>query len=137
MARIRKDNDQRYLLRVEDVEDSRIADSDITNWNTAYGWGDHAGAGYLTSYTETDTLDAVTGRGATTTNAVTVGNLTSTGIDDNASSTALTISSSQIVTGLWNDNGTANTSSQIRKLTQAQYDAIGTKDSNTLYIIVG
>jgi len=24
------------------------------NWNTAYGWGDHAGAGYLTSYTETD-----------------------------------------------------------------------------------
>jgi hypothetical protein len=23
-------------------------------WNTAYGWGDHATAGYLTSYTETD-----------------------------------------------------------------------------------
>jgi hypothetical protein len=48
---------------------------------------------YLTSYTETDTLDSVTGRGATTTNAVTVGNLTSTGIDDNASSTAITIAS--------------------------------------------
>mgnify|MGYP003328025692 CR=1 FL=1 len=27
---------------------------DKTNWNTAYGWGDHAQAGYLTSYTETD-----------------------------------------------------------------------------------
>jgi hypothetical protein len=26
----------------------------ITNWNTAYGWGNHASAGYLTSYTETD-----------------------------------------------------------------------------------
>jgi hypothetical protein len=26
----------------------------IANWNTAYGWGNHAAAGYLTSYTETD-----------------------------------------------------------------------------------
>ena len=43
------------------------------------------------SYAETDTLDAVTGRGATTTNAVTVGNLTSTGIDDNASATVMTV----------------------------------------------
>lgn len=25
-----------------------------TNWDTAYGWGNHASAGYLTSYTETD-----------------------------------------------------------------------------------
>jgi hypothetical protein len=32
--------------------------------------------GYLTSYTETDTLATVTGRGATTTNAITVGALT-------------------------------------------------------------
>jgi len=55
------------------------------------------GAGYITSYTETDTLDSVTDRGATTTNAVTVGNLTSTGIDDNATSTAITIDSSQNV----------------------------------------
>ena len=36
-------------------------------------------SGYLTSYTETDTLDSVTDRGATTTNAVTVGSLISTG----------------------------------------------------------
>ena len=42
-------------------------------------------------------MDSVTGRGATTTNAVTVGNLTSTGIDDNATSTAITIDSSQNV----------------------------------------
>ena len=26
----------------------------ISNWDTAYGWGDHASAGYLTSFTETD-----------------------------------------------------------------------------------
>jgi len=28
----------------------------INNWNTAYGWGNHADGGYLTSYTETDTV---------------------------------------------------------------------------------
>ena len=42
------------------------------NWNTAYGWGNHASAGYLTSYTETDTLASVTGRGATTTSPITI-----------------------------------------------------------------
>jgi hypothetical protein len=31
-----------------------IVPADISNWDTAFGWGDHAGAGYLTSYTETD-----------------------------------------------------------------------------------
>ena len=31
-----------------------ITAGDITNWNTAYGWGNHASAGYLTSFTETD-----------------------------------------------------------------------------------
>lgn len=42
----------------------------IQNWQTAYGWGNHASAGYLTSYTETDTLDSVLGRGNTTQNAI-------------------------------------------------------------------
>ena len=45
---------------------------------------------YLTSFTEADTLDSVTGRGATTTNAVTVGDLTVNG--------DLTVSGSHIVT---------------------------------------
>lgn len=31
-----------------------ITDQNITNWDDAYGWGDHAEAGYLTDYTETD-----------------------------------------------------------------------------------
>ena len=35
-------------------------------------------SGYLTSFTEADTLDSVTGRGASTTNNITVGNLTCT-----------------------------------------------------------
>ena len=33
-----------------------ILSGDISNWNTAYGWGNHATAGYLTSFTETDPL---------------------------------------------------------------------------------
>ena len=39
-----------------------------SNWNTAYGWGDHAQAGYLTSYTETDPVfSAHAASGVTTT----------------------------------------------------------------------
>ena len=47
-----------------------ITTTNISNWNTAYGWGNHADAGYLTSYAETDTLATVTARGATTSAAV-------------------------------------------------------------------
>jgi hypothetical protein len=49
-----------------------------SQWNTAYSWGNHATAGYLTSYSETDTLASVTGRGATTTTAITVRGITAT-----------------------------------------------------------
>jgi hypothetical protein len=31
-----------------------ITGTQVTNWDTAYGWGNHASAGYLTSFTETD-----------------------------------------------------------------------------------
>ncbi len=34
------------------ANDSQLANS--PNWDTAHGWGNHANAGYLTSYTETD-----------------------------------------------------------------------------------
>ena len=40
-----------------------------TNWNTAYGWGDHAAVGYLTSFTETDPVfSASAAAGITSTN---------------------------------------------------------------------
>jgi len=32
--------------------------SNRSNWDTAYGWGNHASAGYLTSYTETNNLSS-------------------------------------------------------------------------------
>ncbi|MCF8256831.1 MAG: hypothetical protein K9J06_04730 [Flavobacteriales bacterium] len=31
-----------------------ISSTHVNNWNTAFGWGDHSAAGYLTSFTETD-----------------------------------------------------------------------------------
>ena len=46
-----------------------ITGTNIANWNTAYNWGDHGSAGYLTA--EADTLATVTGRGATTTTDIT------------------------------------------------------------------
>ncbi len=51
----------------------------IGQWNTAYSWGDHSVAGYLTSFSEVDTLDTVTTRGAVTANNLTVGDLTISG----------------------------------------------------------
>jgi len=55
-----------------------ISSTDITNWNTAYGWGDHSTAGYITA--EADTLNSVTTRGNTTLNTITVGGITATGV---------------------------------------------------------
>ena len=52
---------------------SGITTADITNWDRAYGWGDHSVVGYLTSYTETQTLDDVVGRGHSTSRDVSIG----------------------------------------------------------------
>jgi hypothetical protein len=44
---------------------STITTLQIQNWNTTYSWGNHNTQGYLTSYTETDTLQDVLDRGNT------------------------------------------------------------------------
>ena len=51
----------------------------------------------IQNYTSTETLDSVADRGATTNQSLTMGNLTSTGIDDNATSTTITIDASENV----------------------------------------
>jgi len=51
-----------------------ITATDISNWDAAYGWGNHAAVGYLTG--EIDTLDSVTTRSNDTQNSITVGGLT-------------------------------------------------------------
>ena len=66
-----------------------------TNWDTAFGWGNHAAVGYLTE--EVDTLDSVTDRGATTANTVqfgTVSTANSTFAADNA--TLATVTATQV-----------------------------------------
>ena len=71
MPRVRADNDARYALRASFVDEngdildapvvipagvSGITATQISNWDTAYGWGDHSTQGYLT--TETDPVFA-------------------------------------------------------------------------------
>ena len=56
----------------------QATNSEKANWNLAYNWGNHASAGYITA--EVDTLDSVTGRGNTTINGITVGQLTAGGL---------------------------------------------------------
>ena len=46
-----------------------ISSTDVDNWNTAVGWGDHSTAGYLTSFTESDpNFSASPARGITSPN---------------------------------------------------------------------
>ena len=35
-----------------------ITDAKVGQWDTSYGWGNHASAGYLTSFTETNDLSS-------------------------------------------------------------------------------
>jgi hypothetical protein len=41
-----------------DMGTNVITDTKVGQWDTAFGWGNHASAGYLTSFTETNDLTA-------------------------------------------------------------------------------
>jgi hypothetical protein len=47
------------MLRGASAGSYSILTDNSTNWNTAYGWGNHASAGYLTSETYTGTVTSV------------------------------------------------------------------------------
>ena len=64
------------LMATDGAGGYSIVTNNAANWDTAYGWGDHASAGYLTSVTESDTLDTVVGRGSSTATYITVGGIT-------------------------------------------------------------
>jgi hypothetical protein len=72
-----------------------ITTSDITNWNTAYGWGDHSAAGYLTS--ETDPTFTASAAYSITTADITNWN-TAYGWGDHSSVGYLTIETDPIFT---------------------------------------
>jgi len=69
-------NDAGYLTSISETDPvfgahaaSGITSTNITNWTTAFGWGDHSAADYLTSYTETDPVfGAHAANGITSTN---------------------------------------------------------------------
>jgi hypothetical protein len=60
-------------LDADDISDSATKGvptlTKQTNWDSAYGWGDHGAAGYLTSYTETDPVYTASSWYTTTNNA--------------------------------------------------------------------
>jgi hypothetical protein len=58
--------------------------ANIANWDSAFGWGNHASVGYLTA--ESDTLDTVVNRGSVTNNA-TINYITTTRTDFNTTAT--------------------------------------------------
>jgi len=89
-----------------------IVTDNSSNWNTAYGWGDHASAGYATA-TSSTAFSNKTGNISQWTNDSNYATSNTTGI-----------------TG-------ADQVSNIVTLTQAEYDAIGTPSATTVYIIVG
>jgi chromosome segregation ATPase len=70
-------NSPNLVLRLDRNKNANFYGTIITsshgsssNWKQAYDWGDHASAGYLTAYSETDTLATVTSRGSSTTSTI-------------------------------------------------------------------
>ena len=82
LADLTVDLDGRYLTSYTETDPiftaspaNDITGAQITNWDAAHAWGDHGAVGYLTSYSETDTLQSVTSRGASTTSSLFVGGI--------------------------------------------------------------
>lgn len=79
-------NDANYLTSYTETDPifsvspaAGITTVNLLNFAEAYSWGNHALAGYISSYTEVDTLDSVTSRNPVTSNNLTVGDLTISG----------------------------------------------------------
>lgn len=70
-----------------------ITEEQISNWDTAFGWGDHAEAGYLTSFTETDPVF-----GASPAAGIAAGDITNWTTAFNRSPTSLTLSGANVLT---------------------------------------
>lgn len=64
-------NAQTYATAFLNSEAYNITSTDTTNWDTAYGWGDHSAAGY-TSYTANQAVDSTSSPTFVTLNATTV-----------------------------------------------------------------
>ena len=113
-------NDSNYLTSFTETDpiftaspSFGITNTNISNWNTSYGWGNHASVGYITGYSEVDTLDSVTDRGATTSNDITVGKLTTT----------------------WGEfTTTNNTNPGVDDLNVSGFGVLGNRNTNPIYL---
>jgi len=97
----------------------QATNTEKANWDEAYNWGNHGAAGYVTA--EVDTLDSVTGRGATTINNITVGQLTAGGLTyPNANGTigqVLTSDGAGNITWQNSSSGSGGGAQQLTQLT--------------------
>jgi hypothetical protein len=115
-------NTNSFKLGYGDIYDPTVVALEITTANTAYfkyvpyaagnllatqSWV--TSQGYITGYTETDTLNSVTGRGASTTNNITIGGLTSNGVGvfNSTNDTQISLRSTNTWSGIeFDDSGT-------------------------------
>ena len=96
-----------------------IVNASSTNWDTAFGWGDHAGIGYLTSYSETDPIW----------NSVSSTYVTNTGLSNWAGSGNITTVGT-IGSGTWQGSAIASTYLASNVMLSGENVSLLTNDSN-------
>ena len=99
------------------------------NWDTAYGWGNHASAGYLTSYTETDPVFSAHAASGVTSTKISNWD-TAYGWGDHASAGYLT--GNQTITLSGDASGSGTSSINVTVNNSATADAWTTARSITL-----
>ena len=123
-----------------------------TDWNDAFSWGDHASAGYLTSFTEADpTVKAINGivkSDGTTISSATAGTdyLTPTGsaasltnfptLNQNTTGNAATVTTNANLTGMVTSVGNATTVVTNANLT-GQVTSVGNATTVTNEAVIG
>ncbi len=126
------------LVKISGGVASAITDNS-TNWDTAYGWGDHASAGYLTSFTETDPIFTASSVSGITATDISSWNA-AYGWGDHASADYITASSTDTLTNkTWNGNtigvaygGTGTTNGSITGTGALTFAAGGVDQNITL-----
>ena len=134
--------------------DETITDTKVTNWDTAYEWGDHSIAGYVTGTpwteagyvtgtpwtsagyltAEADTLDSVTTRGNTTTNDITVGDLTVGGEIKTAAGTGdVVVEANDGTARTWTFGGNGRTTFPNGTVPEHSYGAAGDKEGMVVF----
>lgn len=126
----------------------------ISNWDTAYGWGNHSGLYRAASWTPAigDLPTITVAKGGTNLTSITnqhmlfasSSNTYSTVVSTSFGRSLLNASSATVFSNLFADKSqymiNDRTSASYFKTwfgTQSQYDAIGTKDSGTMYVVSG